>query len=144
MSMCQCSWCGTRIPVKGRCQCRDPFLLICEAAGLEKPVPEYQFDQGRKWRFDWAWIGQKVALEVQGGLFSGGRHVRGAALLKEHEKLNAAAIAGWAVLFTTPDQLLSHGVDLVKQAIDSEQQGGERCQSGMAPTRRAAQGQRGA
>lgn len=56
-------------------------------------------------------------MEVQGGIFTQGRHTRGAALLKEHEKLNHAAILGWRVLFTTPDRLLTDGVDLVKAAV---------------------------
>jgi hypothetical protein len=88
-------------------------------------VPEFQFDDNRKWRFDFAFspYESKVALEVQGGLFIGGRHSRGPALLKEHEKLNAAAIAGWRILYTTPDQLcMQETVEMIKSAlyIDAE------------------------
>lgn len=87
----------------------DPFVLACRAHGLPDPVPEFPFAilDGRRWRFDWAWVRQKVALECQGGLFVGGRHVRGAALLKEYEKLNAAAVRGWRVVFCSPQQLRS-------------------------------------
>ena len=81
------------------------FLAGCKAHGLPEPVAEYQFHATRRWRLDWAWVDAKLALEIQGGLFSGGRHVRGAALLGEHEKLNAAAAAGWRVLFVTPQQV---------------------------------------
>lgn len=81
------------------------FLEGCKAHGLPEPVAEYQFHPTRRWRLDWAWVAAKLALEIQGGLFSGGRHVRGAALLGEHEKLNAAAAAGWRVLFVTPQQV---------------------------------------
>lgn len=48
-----------------------------------------------------------VALEEQGGLFSSGRHSRGAALLLEHAKLNAAAVLGYRVLFATPQTIQS-------------------------------------
>jgi hypothetical protein len=48
----------------------------------------------------------KVALEVQGGLFlPKGAHINGAAIKKDHEKRNAAAILGWRILYVTPDEL---------------------------------------
>lgn len=85
--------------------------------GLE-PEPEFRFDPTRKWRFDFAFLDSKVALEVQGGLFTGGRHSRGAALLKEHEKLNAAACAGWRILYCIPDDLCTMDViEMVREAI---------------------------
>jgi hypothetical protein len=84
-----------------------PFNRLCYLAGLPEPVPELRFAPPRRWRFDWAFVPQKLAVEVQGGLFVNGRHSRGAALLKEHEKLNAAAAAGWRVVFVTPQQIQS-------------------------------------
>lgn len=80
---------------------------------------EFKFHPERKWRFDFVFFAGKVALEVQGGLFVAGRHSRGPALLKEHEKLNEAAVLGWRVLFTTPDQLcMEETVDLIKRALN--------------------------
>lgn len=81
------------------------LLTLCRATKIPIPVPEFKFHPTRKWRFDWCWPEQKLALEVQGGLFVNGRHSRGAALLKEHEKLNAAAALGYRVLFVTPGQI---------------------------------------
>jgi hypothetical protein len=57
-----------------------------------------------------------VALEIQGGIYIQGRHSRGAALEKEHEKLNALAAQGWRVLFTSPKHLATHWPAVV-QAI---------------------------
>lgn len=89
--------------------------------GLPEPVPEYRFDPERKWRFDWAWNlnpWNKIAIEVQGGIWTQGRHVRPAAMLKEFEKLNRAATLGWRILFVTPNQLLTKAtVDLVLEAL---------------------------
>jgi very-short-patch-repair endonuclease len=82
----------------------NPKLVIAGfvASGLPKPVAEYAFHPTRKWRFDFAWVESRVVLEVQGGIWSGGRHTRGAALKKEWEKLNTAAALGWRVLFCEP------------------------------------------
>src|ERR1700722_12122250 len=67
------------------------FDAACEAWGLPVPEHEYPFAHPRKWRFDHLWTilhagAGGVALEVQGAIFSGGRHVRGPALLAEYEK----------------------------------------------------------
>src|ERR1019366_1704186 len=80
-------------------------LMLTESTG-HKPTPEFRFDPKRRWRFDYAWPDFKVALEVQGGIFIQGRHSRGAALLKEWEKLNRAAELGWRILYCQPDNLL--------------------------------------
>jgi hypothetical protein len=81
------------------------FAVMCRAFKLPEPVAELVFARPRRWRFDYAWPEQRVALEVQGGLFTRGRHSRGPALMKEHEKLNTAAAMGWRVLYCTPAQL---------------------------------------
>ena len=74
-------------------------------AGIHATVAEYRFDAKRKWRFDFAWPQCRVALEVEGGVWTGGRHTRGAGFLRDIEKYNAAAVAGWTVLRCTPDTL---------------------------------------
>jgi hypothetical protein len=89
--------------------------------GVPEPEFEYRFDPKRKWRFDLAWpdvlIG-KLYIEIQGGLFSGGRHTQGAALLREYEKINRASVLGWRGLFVTPQQLLTkQTVDMVRACL---------------------------
>jgi len=83
------------------------FTALCADQGLSTPTPEYHFAKPRRWRFDYAWPEHKVALEVQGGIFIAGRHSRGAALLKEWEKLNMAAMRGWRILYCQPKDLCS-------------------------------------
>lgn len=87
---------------------QQQFIAACTMRGLPTPVFEYPFakDIGRRWRFDVCWVEQWVAVEVQGGLFSGGGHVRGGHLKREYEKLNAAqAIFGFKVMLFLPEQV---------------------------------------
>ena len=72
-----------------------------EAAGIV--VKEYKFHEVRKWRFDYAFPDVKVASEVDGAVWTQGRHTRGAGYLGDMEKLNTAASMGWLVLRITPD-----------------------------------------
>lgn len=91
------------------------LAVQCRALKLPEPVSELRFAPPRRWRFDFAWPAHKLALEVQGGLWTQGRHSRGAALLKEHEKLNAAAALGWRVMFTTPKDVQNGNAALMLQ-----------------------------
>lgn len=86
--------------------------------GLPPPCFEYRFHDTRKWRIDIAWPEQRLALEVQGGIFIKGRHSRGAALLKEWEKLNTLAEMGWRVLYCQPkDVCTMEMVETIKRAL---------------------------
>lgn len=80
---------------------------------MVKPwVVEYEFCPGRNWRFDFAWPALKVALEVEGGTRSGGRHVTGSGYEKDCEKYNAAVVMGWAVIRAT-EMCIKSGAALV-------------------------------
>lgn len=66
---------------------------------------EYRFHETRKWRIDVALIEQKIAVEIDGGIFTQGRHTRGAGFLADMEKSNALATAGWRLFRFTPRQV---------------------------------------
>jgi len=74
------------------------FLVACRTLGLPEPTREYRFDSVRRWRFDFAWPALRVAVEAEGGIWTGGRHTRGAGFEADMAKYNAAAVAGWTVL----------------------------------------------
>ncbi len=83
---------------------KEPIVRAYYASqGLPAPTFEFQFHPERKWRFDMAWPKQRVALEVEGGIHTEGRHTRGAGFLKDMEKYNTAARFGWRVIRCTPD-----------------------------------------
>ena len=73
------------------------LALHMRTAGLN-PEHEFQFHPLRRWRFDFAFPSQKIAIECEGGIWTNGRHVRGSGFEKDAEKYNAAVIAGWRVL----------------------------------------------
>ena len=66
--------------------------------GLPLPEMEYRFDSKRRWKFDMCWRYQKLAVEVEGGIWVNGRHNRGKGFLGDCEKYNAAALAGYRVI----------------------------------------------
>lgn len=108
-------------------------LAYFKEMGLPEPIPEYHFAKeamGRNWRFDFAWptvlwtdgrlTHPGLALECQGGIFQkgGGRHNRGAAMLKEWEKLNAAAAMNYRVIYCQPSEIcMLETVNLIKRCL---------------------------
>ena len=58
------------------------------------PATEFRFHDVRKFRFDYAWPAQKVAVETDGY----GYHQTKAGLQADHEKSNLAQECGWIVI----------------------------------------------
>ena len=87
------------------------------ASDMKRMTPEHNFDKciGRRHRFDWADIDNRVAVEVDGGQFApgGGRHAGDA----DREKLNIAASLRWLVFRYSPDQLKRDPEACIKQVL---------------------------
>jgi very-short-patch-repair endonuclease len=80
-------------------------ILSSGRSWLPEPVKEHRFHSQRKWRFDFAWPDYKIAVEVEGGTWKGGRHTRGAGFAKDCEKYNSAQLLGWRVYRFTSDMI---------------------------------------
>ena len=81
--------------------------VLAQLVGFPDPATELVFHPKRKWRFDYAWEEQKLALEVHGGIHSGGRHTRGRGFVEDRAKMNEATLLGWTVLEVTPEHIKS-------------------------------------
>lgn len=74
---------------------------------LPEPVREFRFHPTRRWRFDFAWPSERLAVEVEGGLHDYGRHQRPESFERDAEKYNEAALLGWRVLRVTASHISS-------------------------------------
>lgn len=83
------------------------FMVWCMMNALPKPTAEFRFHPTRRWRFDWCWPEKKIALEIEGGVWTGGRHTRGAGFVADMEKYNASAALGWRLIRVTPSALMT-------------------------------------
>jgi len=66
---------------------------------------EYKFHPKRKWRADFLITGTKILVEVEGGIWSCGRHTRGKGYIGDMEKYNEAAMMGFTVLRFSTEQV---------------------------------------
>jgi hypothetical protein len=106
-----------RMRIDGKLCTPEQALLVTQLRGRGyAALPEVRFHPERKWRIDVALTnrldGQEpsakpcaIAVEINGGAFSRGRHVRGDGFVKDMEKLNAMTVLGWRILQFTPQQV---------------------------------------
>ena len=78
------------------------LLLIANGIAFKR---EYRFHDVRRWRFDFALTDWWIAIEVEGGIFTRGRHTRGSGFTSDLLKYNAAVALGWSVLRYTTAQV---------------------------------------
>lgn len=81
------------------------LVTLCRSMKLPEPIPEYRFHPLRKWRADYCWPAHMLMLEVEGGLWTNGRHSRGTGAIADLEKYSEAAIMGYRILYCTPDEM---------------------------------------
>lgn len=102
---------ATKVPTPLHAHEHGLFFSLLKREGLPLPESEFCFCDGRRWRMDFAWPVQRVGLEVDGAIWTRGRHTRGSGWLKDTEKLNTAAAMGWRMLRCSPQQL--HDLTLI-------------------------------
>ncbi len=90
-------------------------------------TPEYEFAanvhyidkagrrRSRGYLFDWAFVDDRIAVEVDGGQHApgGGRHAKDT----DRAKMNTAAELGWFVFHYSPDMLKRDPASCVEQVI---------------------------
>lgn len=63
----------------------------------------------------------KIAVEVEGGAYTNGRHTRSTGFINDMEKYNEALVLGWRVVRVTPQQFRNFKhLDIIKRWQENE------------------------
>lgn len=84
------------------------FWTLLKGPTLEQ---EHKFHPTRRWRFDFAHVITKAAFEIEGGVWSGGRHTRGKGFTEDCVKYSEAQLLGWTVYRITPQMITAPFVE---------------------------------
>lgn len=104
----------------GDINAQDEFLF----AGKDGTHKDQQatikvFGKLRRWRFDWAFPEHRIAWEVDGGSWIGGRHSYGTGFEKDIEKMNHAMLLGWTVIrSTTAKKSKEAALEVIKGVLE--------------------------
>ncbi len=102
-------------------QLEAELALQIKALGLPEPIREYQAIKGRKFRFDFAWLEQRLLVEVNGGTYTKGAHSTGRGIARDYEKANLATLDGWRVLsFDGKSVKDGTAVEVIRKALEAE------------------------
>ena len=99
----------------------DEFEFQLGVAGLPEAVREYAFAPKRRYRADFAFPAHMLLVEIEGAIYTGGRHVRGAGYESDLEKYNLAVLQGYRVLRFSP-RMVRDGtaLSIVEEALIME------------------------
>ena len=96
------------------------YEILFENYLIERKITyerEYRFLSHRRYRFDFAILGPQIAIEIEGGIFTGGRHISAMGFLKDCEKYNLASIEGWR-LIRIPTNWFKSDFDKIEHILD--------------------------
>ena len=96
------------------------FLMLWNHVKGPDLEREYRFHHERRWRADFAHVGARVLIEIEGGIWVNGRHNRAAGFNADLEKYLAAGLAGWRVFRFGPDQITLENVERMAQQVRDE------------------------
>lgn len=84
-------------------------------SGFER---EYRAIPTRQWRWDIAFVDQRLLIEVDGGGWTQGKHSREPGMSADSTKQNTAVIADWRCLRFTPSMIDSgEAVETIRKAL---------------------------
>jgi very-short-patch-repair endonuclease len=112
-----CQWVKMRSDTDKAQLFRHAWNVI--AHDFPAPVDEHRFAPPRRWRFDFAWVEQKIAVEIEGNAWhvrGGGKHMQD----NDLHKYNIATAQGWRVFRFSPKMLKENPagcVDIVLGAM---------------------------
>jgi very-short-patch-repair endonuclease len=99
------------------------FELLWRTVDGPALEPEFRFHPTRKWRADYAHIESRTLIELEGGVWVGGRHTRAAGFVADAEKYLEATLSGWRVVRLVDSQLTLETVGRVAAMVRSGRQG---------------------
>jgi len=81
---------------------------------------EHKFNSLRNFKFDFAHIRMRIAVEIEGGIYTGTGHAKTGRYLSDMEKYNDAQLRGWIVLryATGQERLITNDI---KRAIEKRE-----------------------
>lgn len=83
-------------------------ILAMQLQALNVPFErEFRFHSTRRWRADFHIVGRQLLIEVEGGVWSEGRHTRGKGYMGDMEKYNEATALGYQIIRFETSQVTS-------------------------------------
>ena len=101
-------------------QAEAMLALQIQAVKLPKPERQYKFHPKRAFRADFCWPANRLIVEVQGGVWNNGAHVRGAGYERDCERMIEAQLLGHRILYVTPAHIQKgSALEWIERALEA-------------------------
>lgn len=90
---------------KSRSEAEEELTFQMMAAGLPPFQRQARFDKKRKFLADFLFETQRLIVEVQGGTWTGGRHVHPKGYEDDCERMIIAQLNGYRIAYVTSDMV---------------------------------------
>ena len=87
----------------------EPSTLLLEE--------ELRFHPVRRWRFDFAHPEAMVGIEIEGGVWTRGRHIRPQGFIDVWEQYHEAGVCGWSIFRLTPGMITKDILEPIQDFI---------------------------
>jgi hypothetical protein len=96
---------------------RNLWLEIAPSLILAR---QFKFSENRKFRFDFAHLETKTAIEINGGIWIKSDHSCGHGLIRNYEKINLAITEGWSVFQLAPEMIKESNISFISDYIKNK------------------------
>ena len=104
--------------VSKRTEVEDRLEAQLIEAGLVGFEREYQAIEGRRFKWDFAFVKDRLLIEVQGGVWIMGGHSTGVGITRDCEKFSLASVNKWFTIPVTTDHVKSgKALEWIKQFL---------------------------
>ena len=83
------------------------FAQICERTAIPLPAQQFHFAIGRDYRADFTWPDHRLLVEVEGGLWIGGKHAIALHEQRRQRRRCYAQALGWSIVEVSPPDVRS-------------------------------------
>jgi len=81
------------------------FIRICESLGMRDCIKEFRFHSKRRFRLDYYFPSVRLGVELEGGVWIKGGHIRPSGFVKDMIKYNLLTEAGIFLLRYEPKRI---------------------------------------
>ena len=101
-----------------RTEVEDLLESQMQEAGLVGFVREYQAIEGRRFKWDFAFVEDRLLIEVQGAVWVKGGHSTGVGITRDCEKFSIASANKWFTIPVTTDHVKNgKALEWIKQFL---------------------------
>jgi hypothetical protein len=108
----------SRANTVSKSQLEYDLMALIHEAGLPQPQYGARILSNKRQHVDLAWLPQRIAVEVQGGIWQKSGHTTGNGLMRDYKKVNELQLMGWRVFLFSAEMIYNgEAINTIAEAL---------------------------